>query len=160
MRGKRVCRDRLTIAGAVDRDDVARYVAAFDIAVLPGVTPYSSPLKLFEYLQLGRPIVAPDTENIREILTHEQNALLFDTARTDALEAALERLCSDAALRERLGDRGRQTITAKSLTWDRNAERVVAIARAAILGSGRGAMARTPATGDHDAAVPTVSVRP
>lgn len=127
--------DRLTIAGTVARDDVARYVEAFDIAVLPGVTPYSSPLKLSEYLQMGRTIVAPDTENIREILTHEQNALLFDTARTGALEAALERLCSDTALRERLGHHGRQTITAKSLTWDRNAERVVAIARAAILGA-------------------------
>ena len=45
--------DRLTITGIVARDDVARHVAAFDIAVLPGLTPYSSPLKLFEYLQLG-----------------------------------------------------------------------------------------------------------
>ncbi len=60
--------DRLTISGVVERDDVARYVAAFDIAVLPGVTHYASPLKLFEYLQLGRAIVAPDSENIREIL--------------------------------------------------------------------------------------------
>jgi glycosyltransferase involved in cell wall biosynthesis len=124
--------DRLTIAGIVARDDVARHIAAFDIAVLPGLTPYSSPLKLFEYLQLGRSIVAPDTENIREILTDGENSLLFDTARDGALEAALLRLCGDAALRLRLGASARQTITEKSLTWDRNAERVVAIAETAI----------------------------
>jgi glycosyltransferase involved in cell wall biosynthesis len=124
--------DRLTVAGIVARDDVARHIAAFDIAVLPGLTPYSSPLKLFEYLQLGRSIVAPDTENIREILTDGEDSLLFDPARDGALESALLRLCDDAALRLRLGASARRTIVEKSLTWDRNAERVAAIAESAI----------------------------
>ncbi len=124
--------DRLTITGIVGRDDIARHVAAFDVAVLPGLTSYSSPLKLFEYMQLGRAIVAPDTENIREILTDGQDAVLFDPAGKDALETALLRLCVDKALRARLGEAARQTIVSKSLTWDRNAERVVAIAEAAI----------------------------
>jgi glycosyltransferase involved in cell wall biosynthesis len=123
--------DRLTIAGIVARDEVARWVAAFDVAVLPGLTPYSSPLKLFEYMQLGRAIVAPDSENIREVLADGENALLFDPARDGSLEAALGRLCGDAALRGRLGAGARETIRAKSLTWDRNAQRVVAIAEAA-----------------------------
>lgn len=124
--------DRLTISGIVGRDDVARHVAAFDIAVLPGLTPYSSPLKLFEYLQLGRAIVAPDTENIREILTDGQDAVLFDTAADGALEAAMLRLCGDPALRNRLGNAARSTITTRSLTWNHNAQRVVAIAEALI----------------------------
>jgi glycosyltransferase involved in cell wall biosynthesis len=129
--------DRLTIAGVVERDDVARYVAAFDIAVLPGLTPYSSPLKLFEYLQLGRAIAAPDTENIREILINGHNALLFDPARDNALEEALLRLCADATLRAQLGDSGHKTISAKSLTWSCNAKRVVEIAEAVIRQRGR-----------------------
>lgn len=124
--------DRLTIAGIVERDDISRYVAAFDIAVLPGVTSYSSPLKLFEYLQLGRAIVAPDMENIREILTDEQNALLFHPTREGAMEEALQRLAKDATLRARLGHAARQTIAARSLTWDHNAEQVVTLAAAAM----------------------------
>jgi glycosyltransferase involved in cell wall biosynthesis len=124
--------DRLTIAGIVARDDVARHVAAFDIAVLPGLTPYSSPLKLFEYMQLGRAIVAPNTENIREILTDRQDALLFDATPECSMEAAIVRLCSDVELRLQLGRFARQTIAMKSLTWSRNAERVVAIAKAVI----------------------------
>jgi glycosyltransferase involved in cell wall biosynthesis len=143
--------DRLTIAGIVARDDVARYIAAFDIAVLPGLTPYSSPLKLFEYLQLGRAIVAPDTENIREILTDGQDALLFDAGQEGSLEETLVRLCSDLALRERLGNAGRQTITAKSLTWNRNAERVAAVAEVAIVQAQRhrpAAPLATPAPAD------------
>ena len=130
--GERGVADRLTIAGVVERDQVARYVAAFDIAVLPGLTSYSSPLKLFEYLQLGRAIVAPDTENIREVLTHGHDALLFDPADEGGLEKALLRLCADATLREELGCSAHQTIAAKSLTWSSNAERVVAVAKAVI----------------------------
>ena len=124
--------DRLTIAGIVARDEIGRHIAAFDIAVLPGLTPYSSPLKLFEYMQLGRAIVAPDTENIREILTDGQDALLFKADQNGSLENALARLCGDITLRIRLGDAGRQTIAAKSLTWNRNAERVAAIAETVI----------------------------
>ena len=131
--------DRLTITGVVKRDDVARHVAAFDIAVVPSMTPYSSPLKLFEYLKLGRAIVAPDAENIREILTEGENALLFDPTEEGAMEAALLRLCSDAALRLRLGNSARETITKKSLTWDSNAERVLTIANDVI--------SRSPARG-------------
>jgi glycosyltransferase involved in cell wall biosynthesis len=120
---------RMTITGIVERDSVARFIAAFDIAVLPGVTAYSSPLKLFEYLQLGCAIVAPDIENMREILTDGQNALLFDPARIGTLEEALLQLCGDAALRARLGQSAKETISLKALTWGHNAQRVVAIAQ-------------------------------
>ena len=120
---------RLTITGIVARDQVAGHVAAFDVAVLPGLTPYSSPLKLFEYLQLGRAVLAPDAENIREVLTDGRDALLFDPFQDGALEAALLRLCTDPALRDRLGKAGRDVIEAKSLTWAHNAQRVTVIAQ-------------------------------
>ncbi len=117
--------DRITITDVVERDDVARHVAAFDIAVIPGLTPYSSPLKLFEYMYLGRAIVAPDTENIREILTHGINALLFAPDLPGAMEAAILTLCEDDALRTRIGTAARQQIDTAQLTWAHNANRVV-----------------------------------
>lgn len=129
--------DRLTISGVVERDEVARYIAAFDIAVVPAVNPYASPLKLFEYLQLGRAIVAPDTENIREVLTHGLDALLFDPASDGALEAALLCLCLDGRLRGSLADAAGQTITKKSLTWEHNAERVLAIGETLTLSASK-----------------------
>ena len=121
---------RLFITGVVERDDVARHVSAFDVAVIPGLTPYASPLKLFEYLQLGRAILAPDIDAIREILTDGTDALLFDPAAEYGLEEALLRLCEDAPLRARLGQAGPGTIRSRSLTWSRNAQRVVALAEA------------------------------
>jgi len=124
--------DRLTITGVVERDDIARHVAAFDIAVIPGLTPYSSPLKLFEYMALGRAVVAPDTANIREILTDGQDAVLFDPAGKGAMEAALLRLCEDDALRRRIGEAARARVDAVPLTWRRNAERVADLAGKAV----------------------------
>lgn len=128
--------DRLTITGIVGREDVTRHVTSFDIAVLPDVTPYSSPLKLFEYLQLGSAIVAPDMENIREILTEGHDALLF-AKDPGALEAVLLKLCADPALRARLGAAAQETITRKSLTWVNSAERVVAVAKRLVASAGR-----------------------
>ncbi len=121
--------DKVRFTGLVGRDAVMRHVATFDIAVIPGLTPYSSPLKLFEYLQLGCAIVAPDMENIREILTDGQDALLFSPDQPGAMEAAILKLCASAELRQRLGRAGQETIMRKSLTWAHNAERVAAVAK-------------------------------
>ncbi|WP_189044288.1 glycosyltransferase family 4 protein [Aliidongia dinghuensis] len=119
--------DRLTITGFLPHGDVPAYLAAFDIALQPAATEYASPLKLFEYLQAGRAIVAPDQSNIREILTHDRNALLFDLAEPAAFGEAILRLCREPALRERLGNAARATIAELNRTWDNNARQVVAL---------------------------------
>lgn len=116
----------VTITGVIDRDNVSDYVACFDIALQPDVVEYASPLKLFEYLVLGRAIVAPDTDNIREILTHEQNALLFSPGRKDSFLKAVERLLEDVDLRSRIGHGAKQAILDKEFTWDANARKVEA----------------------------------
>ena len=120
---------RITLTGLVGRADIPRHLAAMDIAVLPGITPYSSPLKLFEYMIMGCAIVAPDSENIREILTDGEDALLFNPADPSAMAACMQRLLVDAELRTRLGMAAQARIESAGLTWARNAERVVALAR-------------------------------
>jgi glycosyltransferase involved in cell wall biosynthesis len=116
---------RLTITGVVEREAVADYVAAFDVALLPGINDYASPLKLFEYMYLGKAIVAPNQQNIREILTDEKDALLFDLSASGALTAAIQRLSEDVVLRERLGIGARETLEEKELYWSNNAEKVI-----------------------------------
>jgi len=127
---RRDLQDRITFTGSVPRTQISAYVSAFDIALQSGVTEYASPLKLFEYMALGRAIVAPDQENIREILTDEENALLFDPGKPESLWLAVERLSRDEDLRLRLGDGARRTILERKFTWDTNALRVTQIASA------------------------------
>lgn len=119
--------DRLTITGIVEREEVSSYIAAFDIALQPAVVAYASPLKLFEYMALGRAILAPASANIQEILTHGHDALLFEPDDHGAFEAALDKLCSDPVLRSELGAHAKQLVQDRKLTWANNARQVVAL---------------------------------
>ena len=126
--------DRVRFTGVVPREAVPGYVAAFDIALQPAVVPYASPLKLFEYMALGKAVVGPRQPNLCEVLTHGENALLFDPAAPGALEAALSALCSDEALRARIAAGSANTIARLGLTWRSNAQRVVRLADALRFG--------------------------
>jgi glycosyltransferase involved in cell wall biosynthesis len=124
--------NRLTFTGPVQRDQVPEYVAAFDIALQPGVTPYASPLKLFEYMALGRAIIAPNKPNIREILVDGETAVLFDPDNPISFPSAIERLISDPYLREEIGSAARKIIIERDLTWEHNARRIEALAERLI----------------------------
>ena len=88
-------------------------------------TAWASPLKLFEYMAAGKAIVAPDQANLREVLTHERDALLFAEG---GMAAAITRLANDPVLRRELGAAARATVEQVPYTWDGNAARVVELA--------------------------------
>lgn len=116
---------QVTFTGIVQREDIPELVAAFDVALQPAVVDYASPLKLFEYLALGRSIIAPRQENLLEVLEDGENAMMFDPADPGGLETALSRVCDDPELRHRLGAASRRTIREQGLTWRSNAGRIV-----------------------------------
>jgi glycosyltransferase involved in cell wall biosynthesis len=120
--------ERVRFTGVVHRDRVPGLVAAFDVALQPAVVAYASPLKLIEYLALGKAIVAPAQRNIAEVLSHDVNALLFEPGDATGLERSLARLAHEPALRQRLGDGARDTIARMQLTWAGNARKAVGLA--------------------------------
>ena len=83
-------------------------VAPFDIGAHRALTLgfYWSPLKIFEYMAAGLPVVAPAADRIPTLVGHEREGLLYEPAEAGALAAALERL-TDAPLRARLGTAAR-----------------------------------------------------
>jgi glycosyltransferase involved in cell wall biosynthesis len=119
--------DRVTFTGQLPPRDVAGRLADASILVLPN-TPsaiserYTSPLKLFEYLAMGRPIVASDLPAIREVLTHEQTALLVPAGDAAALAAAIGRLADDRVLAGRLASNA--AALAPHYSWEARAERL------------------------------------
>lgn len=120
---------RVVAAGPIDRADVPAFLDAFDVALQPRATAYASPLKLFEYLARGLPVVAPRQANIREVVEHGRDAWLFEPDDASDLKRALEELGADEALRARLGRAARRRIEEGGFTWDRNAERVEQLCR-------------------------------
>lgn len=125
---------RVRFTGVVRHADVASMVSAFDIALQPAANPYASPLKLFEYMALKRAIVAPDQPNIREVLTDQKDALLFDPSDPSAFSAAIGRLAEDSELRARLATAGAATLRERDLSWRQNASRVLALAEELVEG--------------------------
>ena len=119
---------RLVFTGVLPRAEVPAAAMAFDIALQTALVPYASPLCLFEYLALGKAIVAPDQANHREILRAGVDALLYEPDGPGDLERAIETLVGDEALRSRLEAGARETMAARQFTWRRNAERVVEVA--------------------------------
>lgn len=92
--------DQIKITGVVKRDEIVNYVAAFDIALQPDVVDYASPLKMFEYMILGKAIVAPDKENIREILVANQNSILFCNDDNDSFVESIKSLLRNKGMRK------------------------------------------------------------
>lgn len=118
---------RVTITGPVSRPALFGHLAAMDIAVQPAATSYASPMKLFEYLAAGKAVLAPDQDNIREVVRHGVEALLFTPDDWDDFAGQVRVLVRDPALRQRLGETGRRSIVANDRTWAGNAARVKAL---------------------------------
>lgn len=109
-------RVRAAIAGAA--------AAAVPLPDNPMARFFTSPLKLFEYMAAGVPIVASDLPSLREVLRHEENALLVPPEDPAALAAALARLLAEPSLAERL--RARALADAAAYTWSARAARISA----------------------------------
>lgn len=120
----------VTFAGRTEQADGPQYLAACDILVAPHVPNrdgsrfFGSPTKLFEYMAMGKPVVASDLEQIGEVLTHEQSALLCPPGNAEALAASIERLVDDVALRDRLGGEARASVE-RSFTWEAHTRRIL-----------------------------------
>ena len=112
--------DNLSITGVVDRDKISDYLSVIDIALQPDVVEYASPLKLFEYMAMGKAIVAVDKPNIQEILTHGVDALLFDNNNSKSLTTNILSLYDSHSLREEMGAAAMSTIVRKKLLWSEN----------------------------------------
>jgi len=121
--------DRVRFLGSRLYAEVPALLAAASIALLPlaeGIVArcFTSPLKLFDYLAAGIPIVAVDFPTIREVLRDGENALLVPPERPDLFAAAVRRLLDDPALAARLAQQARRD--AEDHTWERRAARIVA----------------------------------
>ncbi|MDC8830332.1 glycosyltransferase family 4 protein [Alteromonas gilva] len=117
--------EAFTTTGLVSREDMPYWLDQIDIALQPAVTPWASPLKLLEYLAKGLAIVAPDTPNIKELLRHEHNALLFAKNNDTQMITHIQTLIENAQLRKALQDNALATIEDKRLSWSDNADCIV-----------------------------------
>lgn len=117
------------LPGAVPPNQVPGLLAEMDVGVAPYPPgrAYVSPLKVFEYMAAGLPVVASGVEQVAELVEHEVTGILFEPQDAGALAAALDRLAGDPGLRRRLGAAARSAVMASN-TWDAVAGRILTLA--------------------------------
>ncbi|MFN0277987.1 MAG: glycosyltransferase family 4 protein [Pyrinomonadaceae bacterium] len=122
--------DRVTCAGVVRHDRVPAFLDACDILVSPhvpladGSEFFGSPTKLFEYMAMGKAIVASRLGQIGDVLTDNETALLVEPGNAKELSDAIIKLANDHELASRLGKAARSTAIAKH-RWSQNAARIL-----------------------------------
>ena len=121
----------LTFAGSVPHAAMPAALAAADIGVAPfdparhpplALAFYWSPLKIFEYMASGLPVVAPALPRLASLVADGVEGVLYPPATPGALAGALERL-ADPSVRASLGGAARSRALAE-YSWDAHCRRL------------------------------------
>jgi glycosyltransferase involved in cell wall biosynthesis len=113
----------MLFTGPLPHHEVSRHLAAMDIVTVPDFNDYGCPIKIFEYMAMGKPLIAPRVPSIAEIVTHGQDGWLMEKSSTRNLMGAIEYLNENPRIRQQLGLGARQTVLQK-FTWSKIAEQL------------------------------------
>lgn len=120
--------NNVLVEGFKNQDLLPTYLASADVLVLPNTAKdensrlFTSPLKLFEYMASGRPIVASDLPSLREIL-NDKNAVFFKPDDPESLSRAIEDIARNESKRESIANQARKDV--EKYTWDNRAKSIV-----------------------------------
>ena len=117
------------ITGHIPHDEMPEYLAAIDIFVAPypPIDPfYFSPLKIFEAMAMGKPVIASAQGQICELIADQESGLLYPPGDEEALLQSIERLLAEHEVRDELGKNARKTMES-TFTWSDNAKRMLAL---------------------------------
>jgi len=132
------CASRIGFTGLLPPSQVPARLREAHVLVLPNPksaisNDFTSPLKLFEYMAAGRPIVASDLPAIREVLRDNENAVLVEPGNPQALVAGIKKIKDDEELGRRLA--AQALIDVQHYTWAKRAERLEALFTS-VIGAG------------------------
>jgi glycosyltransferase involved in cell wall biosynthesis len=114
--------DRVTFVGRVDYHDVPMYLASGDMTIMPATNEYGNPMKIYEYMALGKVVLAPNQETITEIITHDFNGFLFEKENIGSMARVIKTVIEDRLLRDRLSKQASES--ASQHTWLKRAQKL------------------------------------
>jgi glycosyltransferase involved in cell wall biosynthesis len=101
---------------------------SFDACLVlpPADSFHYSPLKLYEYMSTGMPVVAPSIGQISQAVRDGADGILVPPGDVQAMCRALAELARNPALRGEIGAKARETV-GRSASWDARAEAMLAV---------------------------------
>ncbi len=119
--------DHVRFEGSVSNSRIPRYIISSDVCVAPFRRGRkASPIKIFEYLACGKPVVTSDIDEVGQFVRDIRGGLVVNPDSADELASAILQLFSDPAEAVAMGARGR-AVVAISYSWQETARRVASI---------------------------------
>lgn len=130
----KILQENIIFKGFLPHSIAQRLMAACDVLLMPyqekvsigsqnrDTAQWMSPMKMFEYLASGTPVVSSDLPVLREILTDNVNALLVSPKNTKQWELAIRHLFSERKLAKKIGLQGHKDYL-EHHTWSKRAEK-------------------------------------
>jgi glycosyltransferase involved in cell wall biosynthesis len=115
--------------GPIPHRDVPPYLDLIDVAIQPAANEFCCPMKILEYMSLGKPIVGPRQENIEELVEDGVTGCLFEPGSLEGMTGALRRMAADPGALRRMGRRCVETLHERDLFWTGNARKTLALLR-------------------------------
>lgn len=115
--------DSVVFTGKIGHSEVFNYIQAMDICIMARSNWYGSPVKLFEYGLMQKPIIAPDTEPVKDVIINNIDGLIIQDNEI-SLIVAIEQLLIDTKLAESIAIQFHDKVIAK-YTWDKAADKII-----------------------------------
>ena len=116
--------DSVIFPGRIIHEDLPEYIATFDIGILPGSNDYGSPMKIFEYMAMAKPIVAPKLGPIEEVISNGREGILFKPKDKSEMVIALIALLKNEEFSVKMGARAHKRVL-KHQTWKKTIDRIL-----------------------------------
>ena len=113
--------------GEVSHPEAISLVNICDLCVIPETNEWTSPVKLFEYMGMGKPVIAPDIESVSSIMVDGKHGKLFKIGDFEEFQQHLLTLIQKPELRSIMGKNAREHIM-NHYTWNNVANNIIQIA--------------------------------
>lgn len=121
--------EQVILTGSIDYEEIPKYIKSMDICVIPHSNEFRSPIKMFEYMAMAKPVVAPKFKSIEDVIIDNVNGILFKPVNKISLKFCLIDLINENEKRRRLGIEARNTILSKHI-WNHNVNKIIMIYKA------------------------------
>lgn len=123
--------EHFTLTGGIPFKEVPAHISAMDICVMPDSNWNGSPIKIFEYGAMGKPVVAPRVSPVEEVIEDGKNGLLIIPGDEKDLREKVLTLVHNPMFRRELGSKLMEHVR-EHHTWQKNAERIIDIYRSIV----------------------------
>ncbi|WP_411992772.1 glycosyltransferase family 4 protein [Agarivorans sp. DSG3-1] len=119
---------QIIMPGRVAHDQVPTYLSAMDFGILPDSNDYGSPMKLFEFMAMGKGMVAPDFTPIDEVVADGETSWLFKANDREACVEKVLALSAQPDQQQLVGEQARAYIE-RERQWRHNAEQLLTLVK-------------------------------